>query len=196
MTFVEKKTWYFDKPGPANTADAAKFAIGRAKESKIQTIVVASTSGKTAEVFHEAMKGSGLDLVVVTHVMGFSKPGEWEFSEDCARKLRAGGVKIVTGTHALSGLERALSRSPKVGGGSRTEAIAEAFRRIVAVGLKVAVECVLIAADQGTVGTDKEVVAVGGTASGADTVCVIRPAYTANFFDLQVREIVAMPRVR
>jgi hypothetical protein len=196
MTFVEKKTWYFDKPGPANTADAAKFAIVRAKESKIQTIVVASTSGKTAEVFHDAMKGSGLDLVVVTHVMGFSKPGEWEFSEDSARKLRADGVKIVTGTHALSGLERALSRSPKVGGGSRTEAIAEALRRIVAVGLKVAVECVLIAADQGTVGVDKEVIAIGGTASGADTVCVIRPAYSANFFDLQVREIVAMPRVR
>ncbi|MFA5269516.1 MAG: pyruvate kinase alpha/beta domain-containing protein [Methanoregula sp.] len=196
MTFVEKKTWYFDKPGPANTADAAKVAIGRAKELQIQTIVVASTSGKTAEVFHEAMKGSGIDLVVVTHVMGFSKPGEWEFSDDIARKLRAEGVKIVTGTHALSGLERALSRSPKIGGGSRTDAIAEALRRIVAVGLKVAVECVLIAADQGTVGVDKEVIAVGGTASGADTVCVIRPAYTANFFDLQVREIVAMPRVR
>jgi hypothetical protein len=105
-------------------------------------------------------------------------------------------VKIVTGTHALSGLERALSRSPKVGGGSRTEAIAEALRRIVAVGLKVAVECVLIASDQGTIGIDREVIAVGGTASGADTVCVVMPAHTANFFDLQVREIVAMPRVR
>lgn len=196
MTFIESKSWYFDKPGPANTADAAKFAIMRAKERKIQTIVVASTSGETAGIFHEAMKGSGLDLVVVTHVMGFSKPGEWEFSEDTARRLRTEGVKIVTGTHALSGLERALSRSQKVGGGSRTEAIAEALRRIVAVGLKVAVECVLIAADQGAIGIDREVIAVGGTASGADTVCVVRPAYTASFFDLQVREIVAMPRVR
>jgi hypothetical protein len=196
MTFIEKKTWYFDKPGPANTADAAKFAIGRAKELKIQTIIVASTSGKTAEIFFDAMKGSQLDLVVVTHVMGFTKPGEWEFSLDSARQLQKEGVKIVTGTHALSGLERALSRSPKVGGGSRTEAIAEAFRRIVAVGMKVAVECVLIAADQGTIALDREVIAVGGTASGADTVCVIRPAHTANFFDLQVREIVAMPRVR
>ncbi|MHB8052805.1 MAG: pyruvate kinase alpha/beta domain-containing protein [Methanoregula sp.] len=196
MTFIEKKTWYFDKPGPANTADAAKFAIGRAKELKIQTIIVASTSGKTAEIFHEAMKDSPLDLVVVTHVVGFTKPGEWEFSLEIARQLQKKGVKIVTGTHALSGLERALSRSPKVGGGSRTEAIAEALRRIVAVGLKVAVECVLIAADQGTIGIDMEVIAVGGTASGADTVCVIRPAHTGNFFDLQVREIVAMPRVR
>jgi uncharacterized protein len=196
MTFIEKKTWFFDKPGPANTADAAKFAIGRAKELKIQTIIVASTSGKTAEIFFEAMKDTQLDLVVVTHVMGFAKPGEWEFSPDSARQLRNNGVKIVTGTHALSGLERALSRSPKVGGGSRTEAIAEALRRIVAVGLKVAVECVLIAADQGMITLDGEVIAVGGTASGADTVCVIRPAHTANFFDLQVREIVAMPRVR
>lgn len=196
MTFIERTTWYFDTPGPANTLDAAQFAIGRAKELKIQTIIVASTSGRTAEIFHEAMKGSQLNLVVVTHVVGFSKPGEWEFSKDIARRLSKEGVKIVTGTHTLSGLERALSRSPKVGGGSRTEAIAEALRRIVAVGLKVAVECVLIAADQGIIGVEKEVVAVGGTASGADTVCVIRPAHTANFFDLQVREIVAMPRVR
>jgi hypothetical protein len=142
------------------------------------------------------MKDSPLDLVVVTHVVGFTKPGEWEFSLEIARQLQKKGVKIVTGTHALSGLERALSRSPKVGGGSRTEAIAEALRRIVAVGLKVAVECVLIAADQGTIGIDREVIAVGGTASGADTVCVVRPAHTGNFFDLQVREIVAMPRVR
>jgi hypothetical protein len=196
MTFSWKKTYYFDKPGPSNSSDAAKFAIERALELKVKTIVIASTSGKTAEIFHEAMKGSKLDLVVVTHVVGFTKPGEWEFSSEIAQRLTKQGVKIVTGTHALSGLERALSRSAKVGGGSRTEAIAEALRRTVAVGLKVAVECVLIAADQGAIGIDKEIIAVGGTASGADTVCVIQPAHTANFFDLQVREIVAMPRVR
>ncbi|MGA2121535.1 MAG: pyruvate kinase alpha/beta domain-containing protein [Methanoregula sp.] len=196
MTFAQKKCYYFDKPGEANTGDAARFSIERAKELGLKTIVVASTSGTTAQTFFAAMKGSGLRLVVVTHVIGFAKPGEWEFSADVAEKLKTNGVKIVTGTHALSGLERALSRSPKVGGGSRTEAIAEALRRIVAVGLKVAVECVLIAADQGAIGINDEVIAVGGTASGADTVCVIRPAHTSNFFDLQVREIVAMPRVR
>ncbi|HJK44788.1 MAG TPA: hypothetical protein O0X22_00355, partial [Methanocorpusculum sp.] len=94
------------------------------------------------------------------------------------------------------GLERALSRSPRVGGGSRTEAVADAFRRTIAVGLKVAVECVLIAADQGAVGVTDEVIAVGGTEEGADTVLVIRPSHTASFFDLQVREVVAMPRNR
>lgn len=196
MAFVQKPVYYFDTPGEANTADAARIAVERARDLGIRTIVVASTSGRTARVFYEAAKGSGLSLVVVTHVVGFAKPGAWEFDAGTAEDLRRNGVTVVTGTHALSGLERALSRSAKVGGGSRTEAIAEALRRTVAVGLKVAVECVLIAADQGAIGIDAEVVAAGGTASGADTVCVIRPAHTAAFFDLQVREIAAMPRNR
>jgi uncharacterized protein len=196
MTFREKKTYYFNEPGTENTADAARFAIERAKEEGIKTIIVASTSGTTAEVFATVLKGSGIHLIVVTHVVGFTKPGVWEFSTEIAEKLKKQGVKIVTGTHTLSGLERAISRSPRLGGGSRTEVVAEALRRIVAVGLKVAVECVLISADQGAIGLNEEVIAVGGTASGADTVCVIHPAHTANFFDLQVREIVAMPRNR
>jgi hypothetical protein len=196
MSFVARNTYYFDAPGPKNTKDCARFAIERATELGIGRIVVASTSGETALVFSEAMKGTGLELVVVTHVVGYLKPGVWEFSPSAAEKLAGSGARIVTGTHALSGLERSFSRSPKVGGGSRTEAVAEALRRVVAVGLKVAVECVLIAADQGAVRVDEELIAVGGTASGADTVCVIRPSNSSSFFDLQVREIVAMPRDR
>ena len=196
MSFVVRKTYYFDAPGPENTRDCAQFALERARELGLARVVVASTSGGTAEIFHEVLKGSGISLVVVTHVVGFARPGEWEFSPNTAEMLRKEGVTIVTGTHALSGLERAFSRSGKVGGGSRTEAVAESLRRVVAIGLKVAVECVLIAADQGAVRIDEEVIAVGGTASGADTVAVIRPANTSSFFELQVREIVAMPRVR
>lgn len=196
MAFVQKSIFYFDKPGEANTSDAIRFAIQRAKELAIKKIVVASTSGATANQCHDAMKGTGLQLIIVTHVVGFSKPGDWEFDAALAARLRKEGVLIITGTHALSGLERAISRSPRIGGGSRTEAIAEALRRVVAVGLKVAVECVLIAADNGAVDIHEEVIALGGTISGADTICVIRPAHTANFFDLQVREIVAMPRDR
>ena len=196
MTFVARNTYYFDSPGPGNTADCARFARERARELGLTTVIVASTSGETARIFHAALKGSGLDLIVVTHVVGFSKPGVWEFSAETAEELLGEGVQIVTGTHVLSGLERAFSRSQKVGGGSRTEAVAEALRRIIAVGLKVAVECVLIAADQGIIGVEEEVIACGGSGSGSDTVCVVRPSHSASFFDLQVREIVAMPRDR
>lgn len=196
MSFTARNTYYFDAPGPENTSDCARIAAERARELGIRKVVVASTSGETAGIFYDALKGTGLSLIVVTHVVGFSQPGVWEFSPETAAKLKKGGVLIITGTHALSGLERSFSRSQRIGGGSRTEAVAESLRRIIAVGLKVAVECVLIAADQGVVSIDEEVVACGGTNSGTDTVCVIRPSHTASFFDLQVREIVAMPRVR
>ena len=88
MTFTQKKIYYFEKQGEDNTLDAARFAIERAKELKIRTIVVASTSGKTAQIFFDAMSGSGLELVVVTHVVGFSKPGEWEFLSELADQLQ------------------------------------------------------------------------------------------------------------
>jgi hypothetical protein len=196
MSYTIKKVYYFDAPGPQNTDDCILCSVERAGELGLRTIVVASTSGATAVRFLEGMKGTGLSLVVVSHVVGFSEPGVWELDTRNEEILRKGGARVVTGTHALSGLERSLSRSPRVGGGSRTEAVAEALRRVMANGLKVAVECVLIATDQGVLSPSEEVIAVGGTVSGADTVCVIRPSHTANFFDLQVREIIAMPRNR
>lgn len=196
MSYSVKKTCYFDNPGPENTRDCASFAVERAKELGIDKIVVASSGGETANIFYNAVRDTDIRLIVVTHVVGFSSPGMWEFSEEIATSLESKGVRIIKGTHALSGLERAISRSPKLGGSSRTEAISEALRRTVAVGLKVAVECTLIAADQGEVPVDSEIIAVGGTVSGADTACVIKPAHTADYFSLQVREIVAMPRNR
>jgi hypothetical protein len=196
MAYAEERVCYFERPGPENTTDAARFAVERAQVLGLDTVVVASTTGRTALQFLEAMMETGLRLVVVTHVVGFSTPGEWEFDPETARTLREAGATVVTGTHVLSGLERAFSASAKVGGGSRSEAVAEALRRVIAVGLKVAVECVLIAADQGAVPVDREVVACGGTGSGADTVVVVRSAHTSRFFDCQVRELVAMPRNR
>ncbi len=196
MGYSTKKIWYFDKPGSGNTRDALQIASERATELGIKHLIVPSSSGETAKIAAETLRGTGISLIIVTHAVGFSSPGVWEFDAKVAEGLRQEGVKIITGTHVLSGLERAFSSSPKVGGGSRSEAVAEAFRRVIAVGLKVAVECTLIAADQGTIPITDEVIALGGTASGVDTVCVIRPSHTNRFFDLQVREIVAMPRDR
>lgn len=116
MSFVARTTYYFDSPGPSNTPDCARFAIERATELGLKKIVVASTSGDAAMEFFRQMQGTALGLIVVTHVVGFSKPGVWEFSPECAERLKAGGVTIVTGTHALSGLERSFSRAAKVGG--------------------------------------------------------------------------------
>ncbi len=196
MGYCTKKVYYFDKPGEANTHDAIRIAAERAKELDISTILVPSTSGTTARVAYEELKNTPVRLIIVTHVVGFSTPGVWEFDKGLADELKNAGVSIITGTHVLSGLERAFSSSPKIGGGSRSEAVAEALRRVIGIGVKVAVECTLIAADQGIIGVNEEIIALGGTACGVDTVCVIKPSHTQRFFDLQVREIVAMPRER
>ncbi len=42
--------------------------------------------------------------------------------------------------------------------------------------------------------TNPEIIAVGGSGSAADSAIVLRTAHMNNFFDLEVREIIAKPR--
>ena len=61
-------------------------------------------------------------------------------------------------------------------------------------GMKVAVEVAVMAADAGLLDMKKEVLSIAGTGEGADTAVVVKPAYSTEFFDLRVREVIAMPR--
>jgi hypothetical protein len=61
--------------------------------------------------------------------------------------------------------------------------------------MKVAVECLLMAADAGLLDTGQEVIAIGGTGSGADTAIVCKPAHPRTFHELEIREVLAKPRV-
>ena len=49
------------------------------------------------------------------------------------------------------------------------------------------------AADAGLIAEGKEVVAVAGTAKGADTIAIIKSAASKRFLDLYVAQIVAKP---
>ena len=196
MTFVTKSVYYFEKSGADNTQDAIQIALERAKKLGITTIVVASTSGSTGLLCTKAGVAAGLRVITVSHAVGFKGPGIAELSDSARKEIYDAGGEVVTATHALSGLERACSNSPKIGGGSRTDAIAQTLRKTIGVGVKVCVECTLMTADAGLIDMTKEVIAIAGTAKGADTVCVIYPSHTNTFFDLQVREIVAAPRNR
>jgi hypothetical protein len=60
--------------------------------------------------------------------------------------------------------------------------------------MKVVVEVSMMAADAGLVRTDEEVIAIAGKGRGADTVVVLQPANSQDFFDLKVKEILCMPR--
>ncbi|MCD6503719.1 MAG: hypothetical protein J7K58_05825 [Euryarchaeota archaeon] len=183
---------YFDKPGKENTDTTLKLAKERAEELGIKDVIIASTTGYTARKALEVFSPRDYNLVVVTHCHGFREPNRNEFPEDLREELINKGVKVLTTTHALSGsVERAIRK--QLGTWMPVEIIANTLR-IFGEGMKVVVEIVLMAADAGLIRTDTDVLAIAGTERGADTAVVLRPEYTFKFFDLEIKEIICMPR--
>ena len=161
----------------------------RAEELGIRDVVVASTTGETGLKACKVFKG--YNLVIVRHHTGFTKPGYQEMSPELEGRITESGAKILTATHAFAGIERGIRK--KFGVRGILELMAHTLR-LFGEGMKVCVEIALMAADAGLIPVDREVISIAGTGRGADTVIVVKPAHTSNFFDLQIREIVAMPR--
>jgi len=189
MSFIERKTVYFETPGEQNTETLLKIVKEYAEAEGIKNVVVASTRGVTGVKASKAFRG--LNVVVVTHHAGFSEEVEQELTDENRKKILENGAKIVTAGHALSGVERAVRL--KFGTIQTLELIAHTFRRF-GEGTKVCAEIVLMAADAGLIPTDRDVIAIAGTSRGADTALVIKPANSSKFFDLRVREVIAKPR--
>ena len=193
---MEKPILYLDKVGEENTDAVIEAAAKRAAELGISHIVVASTSGKTALKMAEAVKGSNIKVIGVSHQYGQKEKGEWEVEEEYKKKLEELGAVITTQSHMFSGIERSVTK--KFGGYSRIEVIADTLRSLFGKGFKVAIEVAIMAADSGhiPISEDTEIIAIGGTRRGADVALVLRPAHSNDFFSLQVREIIAMPRAK
>jgi len=134
------------------------------------------------------------NLVVVSNHPGYSSPGVWNFDLNALRELESMGCKVIKQSHILSGLERSFSS--KFSGVSHSEILAESLRSLFGVGMKVAIECVIMAMDTGAISLEKTI-AVGGTSSqkgqGADCAIVVWPSHCNNFFDFRVLEILAKP---
>jgi hypothetical protein len=187
---------YLGSPGRENTGKVLDAVAERLGKGGVGHVVIASGSGKTGLMAVKRFKKSGAKIVVVTEQCGSEKEGENTMAPEAEKELLEAGAKVVRGTHALSGIERSVNK--KTGGSSRVEAIAESLRALFGQGMKVAVEITVMAADNGAVpcGPDVEIIAVGGTESGSDTAVVVRPAHANGFFNLRVREILAIPRDR
>ena len=186
---MEIQSVYFLEPGSVNTEKTLEVAKKRAEELGIKTIVVASTSGETGL---KAVKTfANYKVVVVTHTTGFQTPDSQELTpQNRAKMLKKGGL-ILTATHAFGGVGRAVRR--KLNTYQVDEIIAHTLRAF-GQGMKVACEITLMATDAGLIRTDEEVISIGGTASGADTALVVKPAHTHDFFKLKVKEVLCKPR--
>lgn len=193
MQSIERPIFYFDEAGYKNTDDVVEIVYNRLKEGDIKSVVVASSLGGTGLKFAKRMARE-TRLVVVSSHPGYSTPGVWDFDLETLKELESMGCKVVKQSHILSGLERSISR--RFSGASHTEVLAEGLRSLFGVGMKVAIECAIMAADSGGVPIEKAI-AVGGTSSdkgaGADCAIVVWPSHFNNFFDFRVLEILAKP---
>ena len=185
---------YFDSAGPKNTDETIAIAVREAKERKTSHIVVASITGKTAELLSVEARRTGFEgqLVCVSHVNGFKEKGVNEFSGENRRRLEAQGMRVYTTSHVLSGAERAVSRS--FNGAYPVEIIAHSLRMLGA-GVKVAVEIAVMALDGGLIPYGKPVVAIGGTGGGVDTAVLLTPGHAQAIFETRIHEILCKPRL-
>jgi hypothetical protein len=177
-----------DDCGPAFTEATVQAAVAACRERKIKHLVVASTTGATAVAAHEAVKGSDVKLVVVTHNTGFGEEGTQKFPAELRARLEAEGTRVLTGTMVFRSLGRAIR--DKTGGDQET-LVASALR-VLGEGTKVCAEIAMMAADAGLVPA-ADVVCIAGTGRGADTAAVVRAVPSNKFFELKIRAYVAKP---
>ena len=178
----------FDKPGNQNTAATLEMAAARAKKDNVH-LVVASTKGGCAVAAVEAAEKAGVldKLVIVGSVID---KGVQKMDPAVMDMLKEKGVPLVITSHILSGVERGLSN--KMRGVYPAEIIAHALR-MLSQGVKVCVECGIMALDCAAIPYGEAIVAVGGTGVGADTACVLTPAGANAVLETKVHEILCMP---
>lgn len=189
---MQLKTLIFEKPGPHNTDPTLQIARERALALGVKQVVVASSHGGTARKAHTLFAPEGVHVFAVSICHGYESQG-WTMSAETKAELAELGVVVHTGVHALGdGVGAAFS--DKYGGRAPEEIVCDTLYRF-SQGMKVAVECTLMAADAGLLDMSQEVIAVAGTDSGADTAIVCKPAYPRTFHTLEIREVLAKPRI-
>ena len=197
---MKRTTVYYDKPGEQHTEETLKIAIEAAKARDIETVLVASTTGKTALKAMEIFEGSHLNLVIVTHQVGWRKPGVQVFSEEAQTKLEEAGIVVVTCTDALAGgVDIGISRQRQEKNAplnAKLPFIVPPVNRIISSTLKlftnpvkVCISIAMMAADVGMVPVDKPLISVAGSHAGSDTALVLTPSTTNRILDLKVHEI-------
>ena len=198
------ETVYFTKPGKEHTEETLKIALKAAKERKIDTVLISSTTGYTAEMAHEIFQGSGIKLVVVTHQTGYRTAGVQLFPDNLRNRLENDGVEVVTCTDVLTGAvsagigrQRPPASEPQEGRlpwiVPPPNVIIAHTLRMFAQGVKVCPEIAMMAVDSNAIPSGAKVVSVAGSHSGADTAMILTAAESSRIRDIKLHEILCKP---
>ena len=200
---TKRSTVIFEKGGEDHTEETLKIALAGAKERKIDTVLVSTSTGSTGLMAVEVFKGSGVKLVFVRHQTGYPSKGMQMMPPDIERKLAKAG-KLVTCTDVLTGgvavgvgrqrpeKEQPLEASLPFIVPPVNVVIANTLR-LFSQGTKVCAEIAMMAADCDAIGIDKPVVCIAGSHAGADTALIVTPAASNRIRDLKLHEFLAKP---
>ena len=188
---MELKTLLFEQGGKQNTAATLQIVKQRAQALGVEQVVVASSHGYTAHEAHAVLAPVGIQVIAISLCHSWESKG-WPMTTEETAALEELGVTVYTGIHAIGdGVRTAFT--DKYGGRATEDIVRDTFYRF-SQGMKVAVECLLMAADAGLLAMERDVIAIGGTSEGADTAIVCWPADPRTFHDLEIREVLAKPR--
>jgi len=180
------------KSDDLDTTEVLNLAEEFARNRDIDDVVVASTGGDTGVEAIKIFDPIENNLVIVGHSSGFSEPNEQELDEEAVRKIEKAGGKVFLGPMVFHNINSAIGDKE---GFSSSDLVADTLR-LFGQGTKVALECVLMAADAGLIDVGKEVLSIAGTGSGADTVLLTHSANSKDFFEARIKEVVAKPAKR
>ncbi len=174
---------YFEKAGEHNTEEVLKIALERFKKGDIDTVVIASSYGVSAEKALKVFEGSSAQLLIVGEVI----EGKQSPRQDICRSIVEKGHKVIWGT--------TMGAMSTFTNDKTAATIADAYRR-VSEGFKVVSEIVLMAASQGYLLNGKKVISLAGTHRGLDTAVVATSAPFNHFKDFEINEILCKPYQR
>ncbi|MHA1461393.1 MAG: pyruvate kinase alpha/beta domain-containing protein [Promethearchaeota archaeon] len=193
MADLNLEVTYFEKGGAQNTERALEIAKKYADQFNIKDIVIASTTGTTAEKATEIFNAEDYNVMIVTHAYYFvNSTTRQEFPEEKMNKLKELGLKFHVGTHSMSGIERGIRLKKEAW--QFVDLLAKMLGYHFSQGVKVCIEISATICDAGLIpDLERDIIAVGGTGRGADTVCLIKPAPTSDFKNLRVKALLAKP---
>lgn len=183
---------YFEEQGNDYTDDLIKSVKDKLESTKdIKRILIASSTGESAMKLYEAIGDEDVEIINVTHHMGFKEDNVCDISDEMVEKLEKIGIKTYIGAHAFSGAARGVTN--KYGGFSPLDVVADTLR-MFSHGVKVSAEISIMAADAGLVPVGEKIMAIGGRGHGVDTAVILTPVNAKNLFDMKFHEIIAMPK--
>lgn len=164
---------YFDKTSDEDperiTGETLRLAKSRGEELGIMHFVIASSTGFVAK--------KALDVLVDRALVFVGEVRDW-YDKGFLKELESKNVPVI------------FSHEVKY---SYAGDVQVAFRHL-SEGAKVCPEIVMIAADKDLIPVGKEVMAIAGTGSGADTSMVVVSAKSRSFRELEIRELICKPR--